>query len=759
MAVKRKGDAEQDCLEEGEDSSFVFSRHADTGHAVPTSLLGSCREAVDAILEDLGIGDAPDTPSGDLFSTNLKKIRRMGAKQEATLWTGLAKIMDPEKHQFYPDFVKNDYLRRNFDATSETLGYLFDSVAEGQGKQKRISLDGICKIACNHFGFFHFPDAETGYSPRLDKTPRRRHSTILEFCKELDQHIDNPNLQYLRQLTDMPCTKLSFEHIIRCLRVGKLLAMIQESAYSSSATLSGMDELYYIDYDVNDISGSFVPSTRTKQIRGRRHKYTVPVVNAQKPMGSGAHVMSFEEYLFTDHLSATRDAAGVHWMHAHNPGNKVVLALAQHFSLPPSTMDRLTHLYDARPVLHFNPVQTKSEEEQKESDATLEERLRMNCAVDDMLGWAVMVLPAVHVTGTSREDLGAFSNWYWSRDLGRHGSDEGPPKVRVGAIISNLALVWASTDWSIVLTVCSEPTYLGKWITDDESHEVLTVSRLFGRLCEGCKSWFRKPNGYQPLRQDDPDDLETPRTEEEGDETVLFAPKSEEVVGYVVPQNEQHCASFERSFNQVLMQLGEPNALLRTGSDVQLVTRIVLNRTREYLDVVNLYKAALARLQHMMKDRDRRNKDSLIANVALARKELLYLDRVIRPVITEVLPEFHQAVESGEDKKIVQDQMKEMDHMLSQFGPACQSQIETCDHMIDEYDRAASDKTNSMLTILTVITFVIIPLQLLSGIYGMNFKGMPELQWGAGYNYFWVLAGSLTFLFAIILSVIHRYGT
>merc|ERR1719235_2463908 len=205
-------------------------------------------------------------------------------------------------------------------------------------------------------------------------------------------------------------------------------------------------------------------------------------------------------------------------------------------------------------------------------------------------------------------------------------------------MVSNLALLWATTDWSIVLSVCSEPTYLGKWTTDDESHEVLSVRRVVERLGEGCLSWFRKPNGYQPLRQDDPDDLETSRTTQEDDDLNLtpFAARSEELVGFIVPQKDQHCASFEKSFEQVLMQLGEPNSLLRTGSDVQLVTRIILNRTREYLDVVNVYKAALARLQALMKDRDRRNKDSLIANVALAKKELLYLDRVIRPVIDEI---------------------------------------------------------------------------------------------------------------------------
>ena len=42
-------------------------------------------------------------------------------------------------------------------------------------------------------------------------------------------------------------------------------------------------------------------------------------------------------------------------------------------------------------------------------------------------------------------------------------------------------------------------------------------------------------------------------------------------------------------------------------------------------------------------------------------------------------------------------------------------------------------KQNRIMTLLTVITSIFLPLTLIAGWYGMNFKYMPELNWKLGY--------------------------
>jgi len=46
---------------------------------------------------------------------------------------------------------------------------------------------------------------------------------------------------------------------------------------------------------------------------------------------------------------------------------------------------------------------------------------------------------------------------------------------------------------------------------------------------------------------------------------------------------------------------------------------------------------------------------------------------------------------------------------------------------------------NSLIKVLTIVSIVGIPPTLIAGIYGMNFKDIPELSWSFGYAYAWAL--------------------
>jgi len=47
-----------------------------------------------------------------------------------------------------------------------------------------------------------------------------------------------------------------------------------------------------------------------------------------------------------------------------------------------------------------------------------------------------------------------------------------------------------------------------------------------------------------------------------------------------------------------------------------------------------------------------------------------------------------------------------------------------------------SNKTNEIINLLTLVTSVFIPLSFLTGLYGMNFIWMPELEWKWSYPVF-----------------------
>ncbi|MEZ5488756.1 MAG: magnesium/cobalt transporter CorA [Gammaproteobacteria bacterium] len=59
--------------------------------------------------------------------------------------------------------------------------------------------------------------------------------------------------------------------------------------------------------------------------------------------------------------------------------------------------------------------------------------------------------------------------------------------------------------------------------------------------------------------------------------------------------------------------------------------------------------------------------------------------------------------------------------------------------LLDIYVSSVSNKMNEVMKVLTVFASIFIPLTFLTGIYGMNFDTMPELQWQWAYPFLWVV--------------------
>jgi len=53
--------------------------------------------------------------------------------------------------------------------------------------------------------------------------------------------------------------------------------------------------------------------------------------------------------------------------------------------------------------------------------------------------------------------------------------------------------------------------------------------------------------------------------------------------------------------------------------------------------------------------------------------------------------------------------------------------------MLELHLSNASNRMNEIMKVLTIIATIFIPLTFIAGVYGMNFKYMPELGWRWGY--------------------------
>ena len=114
-------------------------------------------------------------------------------------------------------------------------------------------------------------------------------------------------------------------------------------------------------------------------------------------------------------------------------------------------------------------------------------------------------------------------------------------------------------------------------------------------------------------------------------------------------------------------------------------------------------------------------------------RELLTLRGWIRP-IRELLGIFMRAEETLVSDKTQVYLRDCYDHAL-ELIELIEINREIGTSLIDLYRANLNMRLNEIMKILTIITTIFMPLSFIAGVYGMNFKHMPELSWVLGYPF------------------------
>ena len=113
------------------------------------------------------------------------------------------------------------------------------------------------------------------------------------------------------------------------------------------------------------------------------------------------------------------------------------------------------------------------------------------------------------------------------------------------------------------------------------------------------------------------------------------------------------------------------------------------------------------------------------------KTDMIFLRRSIWP-----LREVIGSLEKGDSeliKKSTRIFFKDVyDHTI-QVMDAIEMSRDMLSGMLEIYLSSVSNRMNEVMKVLTVIATIFIPLTFITGIYGMNFRNMPELGWGWGY--------------------------
>jgi len=129
--------------------------------------------------------------------------------------------------------------------------------------------------------------------------------------------------------------------------------------------------------------------------------------------------------------------------------------------------------------------------------------------------------------------------------------------------------------------------------------------------------------------------------------------------------------------------------------------------------------------------------ENTIKQIHHLKRELIYLRRSVWP-----LRELISGMERSESTLITQTTdvyLRDLyDHTI-QVIDTMESFRDMVSGMLDIYLSSISNRMNAVMKVLTIIATIFIPLTFIAGIYGMNFKYMPELQWKWGYLSVWIV--------------------
>ena len=128
---------------------------------------------------------------------------------------------------------------------------------------------------------------------------------------------------------------------------------------------------------------------------------------------------------------------------------------------------------------------------------------------------------------------------------------------------------------------------------------------------------------------------------------------------------------------------------------------------------------------------------SILQDLHDLRQELIFFRKTVWPLRTIMNELDRQETELIEDSTSVY--LRDLYDHVVQVIETLETFREMLSGHLEVYLSTISNKTNEIMKFLTIIGTIFIPLTFIAGVYGMNFKHMPELEWRWGYYLIWAV--------------------
>lgn len=223
-----------------------------------------------------------------------------------------------------------------------------------------------------------------------------------------------------------------------------------------------------------------------------------------------------------------------------------------------------------------------------------------------------------------------------------------------------------------------------------------------------------------------------------------------EHISFVLGKN--YLLSFQEKegdfFENIRQRIQQDNGMIRKRGTDYLLYRLVDAIVDRYYSVLEKIGDRIESIEENIS-----NSPSVedFKQIQRVRKEFIYLRRVVYPLreaISKIVRNESGFIQEN-NEKYFSDVYDHVIHLIDSLD----TYKDLTSTMMDLYMNTINYRMNEVMKLLTIITTIFIPLSFIAGVYGMNFKNMPELTWQNGYYGVLAIMGVMS----IIMVLYFRY--
>lgn len=225
----------------------------------------------------------------------------------------------------------------------------------------------------------------------------------------------------------------------------------------------------------------------------------------------------------------------------------------------------------------------------------------------------------------------------------------------------------------------------------------------------------------------------------------------QEQIGFVLGSNYLISLQEKKSdhFTEVRERIESKKGVVRDKGSDFLLYRMLDAIVDNYFEVVEHASDVIENLDAMI---TKTSSPRILNRIEMQKRRLMELRKIVMPLkeITVLLENSRSHLISTNNHHYFVDLRGNCMSILDEID----ANKNALDGLANLYYAVQGQRMNEIMSVLTVVSAIFIPLTFIVGVYGMNFKYMPELEYKNGYFIVWIVM--IVIALALLLIFLKR---